>query len=187
MQTALNEKLHGNEFFLQKSFRAIKHDTDEVYLTEAELKAIRKVDLSDKPHLELYRDIFLIGCHIAQRVSDYNNIKPHNIIKLDNGKKALKIHQKKTKEDVIIPIKNELDRILKKYNYAPTKVNDQNLNDEIKNVCKLAGIVDEVEINETIGGEVKKTLYPKYELVASHTAREPGLQICLSPGFLHLQ
>lgn len=182
MQAALNEKLHSTKDFLQKSFRSIKHETDQVYLNEAELNAIRNVDLSEKPHLELYRDIFLIGCYTAQRVSDYNNIQKHNIVKLENGKKAIKLHQKKTKEDVIIPIKKELDAILKKYNYSPPRVHDQNLNDEIKKVCELAGITDDVEINETIGGEVKKTLYPKFKLVSSHTARRSGASNMFNAG-----
>ncbi|HLP49584.1 MAG TPA: phage integrase SAM-like domain-containing protein, partial [Chitinophagales bacterium] len=98
MRAAFAEGLHTNKDFERKEFKILQVSTDEIYLDEKELKAIQTVDLSKKPHLDLYRDIFLIGCYTAQRVSDYNKISPHNITTLKTGAKAITLHQKKQKE-----------------------------------------------------------------------------------------
>lgn len=176
MREAMEETtpLHHNDVFKNKTFKAYQIDTEEIYLTMEELNTIQKLNLSKKPHLELYRDIFLIGCHIAQRVSDYNALKPHNVIKLDNGKKALRIIQKKTGNEAIIPIKKDLDLILKKYNYEPPKVMEQNLNDAIKDICEIAEIDERIEVKEIIGGKEVRTIKRKFEMVSSHTARRTG-------------
>jgi len=182
MRAALSEGLHDNKDFERKEFKIFQVATDEIYLDEKELKAVEKVDLTDKPHLELYRDIFLIGCYTAQRVSDYNKISPHNIITLKKGRKAVSLHQKKQKEIVIIPIKKELDTILKKYNYEPPRVYDQKLNENIKTICRIAKINTPTEIEEIIGGKKVKTIKPKYEMVASHTARRTGATLMYKAG-----
>jgi len=167
------EKLHQNSEFSNGDFQTFQLKTDEVYLTKKEVETLHNFDLSDKPHLQIYRDVFLIGCYTAQRVSDYNGIKPENIQDL-RKKKVIVLTQKKTKEKVIIPIKNELNEILKRYNYAPRKVAEQNLNDAIKEICKLAGINQPTEITETKGGKSVKITKPKYQMVTSHTARRTG-------------
>ncbi len=182
MRAALLEGLHTNTEFERKEFKILQVATDEVYLSETELLAVEKVDLSDKPHLELYRDIFLIGCYTAQRISDYNMISPHNIITLKTGGKAISLHQKKQKEIVIIPIKKELDAILKKYEYEPPRVHDQKLNEHIKTICKIAKITTPTEIEEIIGGKKVKTVHPKYAMVASHTARRTGATLMYNAG-----
>lgn len=182
MRAALAEGLHTNKDFERKEFKIFQVATDEIYLTEKELKTIEKVNLSKKPHLELYRDIFLIGCYTAQRISDYNKISLHNIITLKTGGKAVSLHQKKQKEIVIIPIKKELDAILKKYDYEPPRVQDQKLNENIKTICKIAKINTPTEIEEIIGGKKVKTVKPKYEMVASHTARRTGATLMYNAG-----
>ena len=53
----------------------------------------------DGKNLELARDIFLVGVWTAQRVSDYNNLKPENIKVVDNNGTPMtyiSIHQQKT-------------------------------------------------------------------------------------------
>ena len=174
MRAALNEGLHANTEFERKEFKIFQVPTDEIYLDDAEIQKIESVDLSDHPHLDLYRDIFLIGCYTAQRISDYNLISPHNIISLKSGAKAISLHQKKQKEKVIIPIKKKLAAILEKYEYQPPRVQDQKLNEHIKTICKIAKINTLIEIEEIIGGKKVKTVKPKYEMVSSHTARRTG-------------
>jgi integrase len=173
MRESMKDKLHENSEFSQGDFYTFQVETDEVYLTQQEVQTLHNFDLSDKPHLQIYRDVFLIGCYTAQRVSDYNGIKPENIQHLNNNK-VIVLTQKKTKEKVIIPIKNELDAILKRYNNAPPKVAEQKLNEAIKEICKLAGIKQATDITELKGGESVKITKPKYEMITSHTARRTG-------------
>ena len=173
MRESMKDKLHENSEFSKGDFYTFQVETDEVYLTQKEVEILYNLDLSDKPHMKIYRDVFLIGCYTAQRVSDYNGIKPENIQQLINNKVII-LTQKKTKEKVIIPIKKELDEILKQYNYAPPKVAEQKLNEAIKEICKLAGIKQATDITELKGGESVKITKPKYEMITSHTARRTG-------------
>lgn len=52
---------------------------------------------------EQVRDIFLIGCFIGQRVSDYGRIKPEWFGKTPNGVNVIRLEQKKTGNKVTIP------------------------------------------------------------------------------------
>lgn len=167
------EKLHNNMAFSQGDFFTFQEPTEEVYLTEEEVNTLHDLDLNKKPHLKIYRDIFLIGCYTAQRVSDYNRINSTHIQKLGKTK-VIVLNQKKTGEKVIIPIKPKLEEILKRYDYNPPRVAEQNLNDAIKDVCEMAEIKQQIEITELIGGNTVKTTKPKFEMIASHTARRTG-------------
>ena len=58
-----------------------------------------KVDLSDKPKgYEEARDLFMVGVLTAQRISDYNNIQPGDILKGEDGRTFIQFVQKKTKK-----------------------------------------------------------------------------------------
>lgn len=173
MRASQKENRHDNSEFAKGDFHSFQEDTDEVYLTQDELNTLHNLDLTQKPHWKLYRDIFLIGCYTAQRVSDYNRINSTHIQKMGNAK-VIVLNQKKTGEKVIIPIKKELEEILKRYDYTPPRVAEQKLNDAIKEICKLAGIKQPTEITELIGGKTVKATKPKYEMIASHTARRTG-------------
>lgn len=70
----VNPAYKSTEFKAQSSI-----DVDTIYLTREEVERFEKVDLTQKEdgkNLELARDIFLVGVWTAQRVSDYNNLKP---------------------------------------------------------------------------------------------------------------
>lgn len=174
MRAAQEEGLHQNQEFTRKDFRAHQIGTDEVYLSVDEVEALRNLDLSYDQEYEAARDLFLIGIYTAQRVSDYNTITENHIHRLQSGLRVLKLTQKKTGEKVIIPINKELAAILKKYNYQPPRIQEQKLNNALKELCKQAGIKQKVEIVETIGGKKERKQVPKFQLVSSHTARRTG-------------
>ena len=75
-----------------------------------------------------------------------------------------------------------MDAILKKYGYEPPRVHDQKLNENIKTICNIAKINTPTEIEEIIGGKKVKTVKPKYEMVASHTARRTGATLMYKAG-----
>lgn len=58
----------------------------------------------------------------------------------------------------------------------------QNINDNIKEVAKMAGLTEMVTIVETKGGVPKRVKYPKYELVHTHTARRTGATLMYLSG-----
>lgn len=148
-----------------RKFRVLREKTEHIYLTEKELKAIEKLPLSGT--LDRVRDLFLIGCHTGQRISDYNNIQSHNI-KAGN----IDLIQAKTGARVVIPINATVKSILEKYNgNAPPKISDQKVNIHIKEICKQAGITEKIEHQQSKAGEKVRTVYEKWQLVTSHTAR----------------
>lgn len=198
MRCAREESLHNNTEIDRKKFKVLKTQVDNIYLTELEIFKIRNFDFSklspDKlmilqkneitniSHLDLTRDIFLIGCYTAQRFSDFSKIRPAHIKTMDNGLKVIDLIQQKTGERVIIPIRPELDEILKKYNYQVPKTFEQKINERIKVIGELAGITETVIVEENKGGFKVKKDVPKNELIKTHTARRTGCTLMYLAG-----
>ena len=165
----------------------------QIYLTTEELQGLYDMELCGTD--ELVRDIFLIGCYIGQRVSDYGRIEPEWFDTTRNGVKVIRIQQKKTKRDVCVPIVgNQLETLLKKYNYRVPKISEAEINRRIKDICeRLSVSIPSLAEKEktTLKKHEKNALYtnkdggrklfeinekgecikPKWAMVASHTAR----------------
>lgn len=171
---AREENLHQNYEMNRESFNAIQVDTDEIYLNESELKTLFELDLSDNKDHEIARDIFLVGCYVAQRFSDYSRIKPHFLKITSKGSKVICLTQVKTGIKVTIPVRGELDFILSKYGYDLPKINEQTLNRDIKDVGEKAKINELVEIEMIRGGLTIRSTVPKNTLIKTHTARRSG-------------
>lgn len=170
MKDAYENGLHKNLIYTYKDFKAVSEKVDDVYLTKHELDVLYNLDLSHKPNYELARDVFLVGCYTALRFSDYSTINDKQI----NKKGYIELHTKKTNTKVSIPLSSKAKKILKKYNYSFPKTYEQKINKYIKEVCKIAGINDNIEITKIIGGEIETYTKPKYELIKTHTARRTG-------------
>jgi len=172
LKTLMNKsrKLKHHNNTEVNNFAIPKTKTEHIYLNETEIKTIYNLDLSNNKQLEIVRDVFLVGCYTAQRFSDYSKIYKNNI--KDN--RFIELFQVKTGEKVIIPIRSELNNILKKYNYNLPKTYEQKVNKGIKIICQLANITDIILVENIKGGEKIKTKVPKYELVTTHTARRSG-------------
>ena len=141
------------------------------------------------------RDIFLVGCYTCQRVSDYNDIDKDCFTTTAKGTPVIRLVQKKTRNEVKIPIMNpNLRAICEKYAYNLPSVVDVILNRYIKDILKrlsetvpsLGKMVTTkltmkqkkleedgkliVERNDK--GEV---IMPRYNCVTTHTARRSGI------------
>jgi hypothetical protein len=173
MRDARELKLHNNTEIDNKAFKIIKQEVENIYLSEKEIKAIYNLDLSDNKHLDIARDVFLVGCYTAQRYSDYSKINKNNI-KEYNNIKYIELTQKKTGDKAIIPIRAELNKILKKYNYNLPKTYNQKVNQYIKEVCKIAEIDTPIQTTIYKNGLTANMDVLKYHLVTTHTARRSG-------------
>jgi hypothetical protein len=173
MRSAKEEGLHNNVEFQNQSFQAMSEKVDNIYLTEVELKKLLDLDLSNNKQLEIIRDVFLCGCYIAQRYSDYSRIR-ESFIKTVDGKKYIELIQQKTHEKVIIPVRNELDFILRKYDYSLPKTFEQKVNEKIKDIGEMAGIIEIIHYEENRGGLTVPKSIKKCELIKTHTARRSG-------------
>lgn len=174
MRQAREEGLHNNTEYQRKSFEAMAVKVDNIYLTEAELKRLFDLDLSNNKPFELIRDVFLCGCYTAQRFGDYSRINKTHIRTLENDKKVIDLIQQKTGEKVVIPVRHELEIILSRYDYTLPKTFEQKVNEKIKIIGEMAKITEVVSYEESRGGlRVKKSM-KKNQLIKTHTARRSG-------------
>lgn len=177
-----------NPAYKSVEFKAQALDVDAIYLTREEIEKMEKVDLSkteNNKSYELARDLFMIGVWTAQRVSDYNNLKPENIKVVNNGDTPItyiSIHQQKTGRQVEIPCNAKVRAILEKYPKGLPHLSDQKINMHIKDIGELAGIDDVVEIKSSRGGKVTKEYRKKFELICTHTARRTGATLMYLDG-----
>ena len=129
--------------------------------------------------MDAARDWLVISCFTAQRVSDFLKFNPKHFVTI-NGIKCIDIDQEKTGNPIYIPVSDEVDDILRKYNGSLPPSFSQNVNSNetiynrlIKQVCKQAGFKDLVTANirnpKTNRYEIREV--PKYKAVSSHIGR----------------
>jgi plasmid stability protein len=171
MRVAGDKKLHENFEFQNKRFKKITENTDSIYLRDAEIEQMFRLDLSEYPDLEKIRDLFVIGCYTGLRFSDYNKIVPQNIRHNEKGT-FLYAKPQKTNERVVIPLHWIVMAVLERNDdRIPKLVSNTEMNRGLKQIGKLAGIDELVSIVITRGGLRMDLTYKKYELIGSHTAR----------------
>lgn len=137
-----------------------------IALNENELQSLYDLDLTEKPHLDRARDIFLAGCYTGLRHSDYSRIKPEHL-----NKQYIQIIPIKTKDTVNIPLRPELSKILTKWNYTIPEMTSQELGRYIKEIGTKANITNNVQIVENVKNKEIITTKPKNQMITSHTAR----------------
>jgi len=169
MNAAFDEGITKNIEYKKKAFKMLKEDVEEVYLNEEELRKIEEVKLKDEK-LNQIRDIFLIGAHTGLRVSDYTTIKKEDITLIE-GRSILKINETKTGQNVLVPMKNIVANILKKYEYKLPEILKQKINLGIKRIAEEAEIDNPIKRQFTKGGIIHKEVIPKYQMIKTHTAR----------------
>lgn len=173
LRSATQDGVNKNMIFTRSDFKAPKEQTTAIYLDDDELKKLANQNLSEFPNLDRARDIFLIGCYTGQRVSDYNGLTKEDIVTRD-GIQFFKIKQRKTKKELLCPITIEIQEILNKpanNGRPPKKMNQQDINEYIKKAGKKAGIREMITRKHTQGGKEIVESIPKYDLIATHTAR----------------
>lgn len=172
MGKAVTLKETNNLWFEHEDFTAAREETDAVYLTDREILSLWKFDLSYNPRLEAIKDLFVFGCYVGLRYSDYSTVKPENIVQIENdkGEKRLfiKMITAKTGSQVIIPCNPIVLQIFEKYKHNPNRLPksqaNQPFNRAIKEVCKLAGLTETGRL-----GTIPEL--PLFEAISSHTAR----------------
>jgi integrase len=116
------------------------------------------------------RDVFCFSCLTGLRYSDLKQLK-REYIKADE----ITLTVQKTKEILMIPVTPLAQEILNRYidQYWPLPIiSNQKINDYIKELCKVAGIVESVEIVHYRGNKREAVIFPKYELIVVHTGRK---------------
>ena len=171
LNLATEKGVNVNQAYKSRLFKTTEETVEHIYLTEQELVKIYDVDLSQKPSLDRIRDLFLIGCYTGLRFSDFTELKPENLQKVNNGF-VFNVKTNKTNERVVIPVKGIVKEIWDKYGgQLPRKISNQKTNSFIKEVGKLAEISQNIIIKHKRGKHTEQKICPKYELITTHTAR----------------
>jgi integrase len=167
MNEAVDLGYKSNLQFKSRKFSAKWEDVENVYLSDVEIRKLFTHDFTKNRKLERVRDLFVFGCSVGPRFSDFSQIRLENIV-LHEGAKHIKVITKKASEQVIIPYSDLVLEIFEKYkdsaNLLPRTMSNQKFNEYLKEVCRDA------KMNEAgrLISEPKKLLW---ECVTSHTAR----------------
>ena len=176
MKAAKRRGAHENLMYMEDDFRVPVEQTDDVYLTEKELKAIYEHNFINKT-LDLVRDWFIIDCYTGLRISDIQLLTIDNI----HGN-TIRIMNEKTDTKVVIPLNAMVRAIIKKHKGLPRKISDQKMNENLKKVGELAGINEPFLYSVTKGGVRKDETVKKWEMISNHTARRTFITRLLNAG-----
>ena len=144
-----------------------------IYITKEELHTIYNCDLSDSPHLDRQRDIFVFQCCIGCRVGDLVRLTKADVI---NG--AIEYIASKTIEEnqktILVPLNKTALAILEKYkDYEGPKllpfITQPKYNDAIKEIFTRAGITRNVTYLNPLTEREEKV--PINTIASSHMAR----------------
>jgi len=153
-----------------ESFTEGSEDRRVITLTEEEIKRIEGLsNLSTT--LDNHRRWMLLGLHVGQRVSDLLSLKPHQIREADDGL-YLDFFQKKTRKAITVGVRNPLIVYwLSSFDFKP--ISDQAFNRGLKMVAQKAGIHTMTEGYQMDRSTRRRSLglYPKYQLISSHSLR----------------
>jgi site-specific recombinase XerD len=167
---AEEEKIEINSDFRNRAFSAPTEQTVSTYLNEQELTQIYNHSFELNSKYDNVRDWLIIGSYTGLRVSDF--LKRLTTKHIEND--IIHLKTKKTGENVAIPVHHYIKSILEKRNGTfPKQYSDQKFNVYIKDVCKLAGIDNEILV-DVYDPETKRKaqgVSPKYLAVSSHICR----------------
>ena len=159
-----------------KYFKQPSNVTTEIALTYDELLLLYNY-IFVKEYLTRARDLFCFGAFTGMRYSDFSRVRRSNIqdnvismLELKNGKR------------LTIPLNSYSLAILKKYDYRLPVISNQKLNIYIKKAGEIVGLTEELEKTIVIGNKYETTVYKKYELIGTHTARRSFVTIAINNG-----
>lgn len=169
LQIAWSDGIIQYNPFKKHGLQIYTEETDAIVFTKEEMLELESLDLSDNPYYERVRDQYLIYLWSGIRKSDLRNllavVNPHS--------NSFTFRTEKTGELCTIPAFDTIKRVAEKYEYKfPEPIHDNDILREIKVICKrLTTMNNNVEKKYTRGGQKKRDIKKKYELVVIHTAR----------------
>lgn len=163
-------KMSRRGFEVDFSFEDVIIEDEEcasVYLTTDEIKRIYEMKISNKERA-IVRDRFVCNCLVGMRYSDFSKLTSINI-----SHNIITRKTQKTGEYVAVPVHPIVAKIIKKHHgtFPQYEKSLQNYNVIVKKICKQAGLTDKVLWERTVGHNIVRKTFKRYELVGSHTAR----------------
>lgn len=173
-----------------------QHKTEKIYLTFEELTKIENIDKRRlNENYDNAKDWLIISCYTGQRISDFMRFDK-SMIRYEKNKQGdlkpfIEFTQVKTNKVMTVALHPKVIEILEKRNNDfPKPISDPKYNLFIKQVCRIAGLTDEIkgskltDLNQEDKAE-KKTknkdevkqyrkeigMFKKWELITSHIGR----------------
>lgn len=171
LNEATDREINYCVFFKKSRFKTMVESVFKIYLNEEELNQIYNLDLSYSKRLCHARAWFLIAAYTGLRYTDLMSLGPENI--KDN---RIHIKTQKTGQYVVIPLHEKVQVIKNEFkDYPrgfPPKMSNVKLNKYLKDVCKLAPLLQKtIRTSVTKGGELISENKQKWQCVTVHTAR----------------
>lgn len=166
LHRAYDNEMTDNNYF-QKVQTILSSDASEqVYLQENEIRKLANMKLTLQ-HEKNIRDMFVIACYTALRISDIKKLNEAIITD-----RTISLYQTKTKDQVEIPILKEIAELVDYYkeNGFPS-INICKANETVKDLARRCGICDNIHFKEHRGGTALIRTLPKWKMVSFHTAR----------------
>jgi integrase len=174
MKYANNKGYTKNTEYID-AFKVQKRDPDMIALNQDELSKIEDYE-PETLSLQQTKDCFLIQVYTGLRYSDLANLRKQNF---DASSMVIQITTIKTEGKLRIPIGKKLFEILERIDWELPIISNQKYNDNIKDLCKGAGIDTSTTIVEYRGNGRKEVTEPKWKFISSHTARRTFITLAL--------
>lgn len=166
LHRAYDNEMTTNNYFLKVQTTLPSDSSEQIYLQEKEIRKLSQVKTENEQEREV-RDMFVIACYTALRISDIQQLNKA-IIK----KGVISLYQKKTKELVEIPILKEIAPLITYYQQIGFPViNKMKANKIIRTLAARCHIDETINHKEHRGGETTIVTVPKYDMISFHTAR----------------
>ena len=153
-------------------------ETPTIFITEKELQDVQKLTFLET-NLETAKDWLIIGFYTGQRASDLLQMTPKMFIEID-GNTFINLHQQKTKNGVLIPLHDEVKKIIEKRNGQFPPVFSHNIesaktifNKYLRTIAKKANIT-RLDFGKKYDDTTKRFVYGQYplcEIISSHVCR----------------
>ncbi|MFY0653080.1 MAG: site-specific integrase [Cyclobacteriaceae bacterium] len=147
-----------NQGYLKLDVEKRSKDTkySGVYLSIEEQRQLSNLVLAESK--ALVRDWILIACSTGQRYSDWDKLRPENVLNTKEGN-VIELIQQKTKTKVSIPVGKTVQAIWDKYPKGMKLLSDNAIRTTIKLLCKTIGLDEVIESK------------PKYKHIGTHIGR----------------
>ncbi|WP_419869008.1 site-specific integrase [Chryseobacterium sp. CT-SW4] len=149
--------------------RREKQQKEVVTLTEEEIIKIKNTPVPEE--LQAAKDWLLISCYTGQRFSDFMQFNTDQLKDI-NGKTCISFVQQKTKKKILLPLHpTVMDTLQKNNNEFPRCMTNQQYNEQIKQIAKLAYLDELIKARKRIGYRTRDVATKKWDIISSHIGR----------------
>jgi integrase len=160
-----------------KGFKEFKEEAALIYLSEEELLTLFNLPLLTQ-ELRIVRENFCFACFTGLRFSDVAKLQSENI-KAD----YIELTTEKTRDFLKIPLNIHAKALLSRNDGKLPKLRANNwTNTYLKDLGKLAGMDESIQITKYRGADKVEFIEPKYKFIGTHTARRTFVTLCLEKG-----